>query len=327
MIGTGELSAGMMHQASFAEREHDVKKRRTRREKFLSKMDGLMPWAELEARVEPFHPKPGRGRRPYPLAVMLRVHCVQLFYNLSDPGMEDLLYESEAVRRFCGLRLLEALPDETTILNFRHLLERHELGAGLFEEINAHLAARGHRLSRGTIVDASIIDAPSSTKNREGKRDGEMHQTRKGNQWYFGMKAHIGVDAESGLAHSLVATPANGSDVTHAHRVLHGDEDEVWGDSGYQGVGKRPENKERGVQWATAMKPGRRRLLDKSGPEEAAEKRKASVRAKVEHPFLYVKRHFGYRKVRYRGLAKNTQRIALLLGFTNLLIAGRYATA
>ncbi len=316
-----------MHQASFAEREHDVKKRKTRREKFLSKMDGLIPWERLEARVEPFYPKAGRGRRPYPLRVMLRVHCVQLFYNLSDPGMEDLLYESESVRRFVGLRLLGALPDETTILNFRHLLERHRLGEGLFAEINAHLAARGHRLSRGTIVDASIVDAPSSTKNKDGERDGEMHQTKKGNQWYFGMKAHVGVDAESGLAHSLATTPANVTDVETAHAVLRGDEAEVWGDAGYQGVGKRPENEDRDVVWKTAMKPGKRRLLDKSGPAEAAEKRKASVRAKVEHPFLYVKRHFGYDKVRYRGLAKNTQRIALLLGFTNLLIAGRYATA
>ena len=316
-----------MHQGSFAEREHDAKKRTTRREKFLAKMDGLMPWMELEARIERFYPKAGRGRRPYPLGTMLRVHCVQLFYNLSDPGMEDLLYESEAVRRFVGLRLLDAMPDETTILNFRHLLERHGLGEALFEEINAHLAARGHRLSRGTIVDASIIDAPSSTKNRAGERDGEMHRTKKGNQWYFGMKAHIGVDAESGLTHGLATTAANASDVTMAHAVLHGDEASVHGDSGHQGVGKRAENKARDVEWATAMKPGKRRLLDKSGREAAVEKRKASVRAKVEHPFLYVKRHFGYDKVRYRGLAKNTQRIALLLGFTNLLIAGRYAAA
>ena len=290
-------------------------------------MDGLVPWVDLEARIKPFYPKAGRGRRPYPLVTMLRVHCVQLFYNLSDPAMEDLLYESESVRRFVGLRLLDAMPDETTILNFRHLLERHGLGEALFEEINAHLAARGHRPGRGTIVDASIIDAPSSTKNEAGERDEEMHQTRKGNQWYFGMKAHIGVDAESGLTHGLATTAANESDVVTAHAVLHGGEETVWGDSGYQGVGKRPENKDRDVDWETAMKPGKRRLLDKSGPEEAAEKRKASVRAKVEHPFLYVKRHFGYNKVRYRGLAKNTQRIALLLGFTNLLIAGRYATA
>ena len=258
---------------TFAELEYDSKKRRTRREIFLEKMEGLIPWQQLEDRIEPFYAKAGRGRRPYPLGVMLRVHCVQLFYNLSDPGMEDLLYEVESVRRFAGLRLSGPLPDETTILNFRHLLETQGLGMGLFEEINVHLASLGHRLKTGTIVDASIIDAPSSTKNRRGERDPEMHQTKKGNQWYFGMKAHIGVDAESGLAHSLATTAANA----------------------------------------------------------AAEKRKAcgqarTVRAKVEHPFLYVKRRFGYGKVRYRGLAKNTQRIALLLGFSNLLIAGRYAT-
>ena len=316
-----------MHQSSFAEREYDSKKRMTRREKFLAKMDGLMPWERLEARIEPFYAKAGRGRRPYPLGTMLRIHCVQLFYNLSDPGMEDLLYEAESVRRFAGLRLLEALPDETTILNFRHLLEKHGLGAGLFEEINAHLAARGHRLSRGTIVDASIIDAPSSTKNKDGARDPEMHQTKKGNQWYHGMKAHIGVDAETGLVHSLATTAANAADVATAHAVLHGGEAAVHGDSGYQGVGKRPENRDADVDWHTAMKPGKRRLLDKSSPEEAAEQAKASVRAKVEHPFLYVKRIFGYDKVRYRGLAKNTQRIAMLLGFTNLLMAARQATA
>ena len=315
-----------MDQATFAELEHDTKKRRTRRELFLGKMDGLIPWDRLERRIEPFYPKAGRGRRPYALGTMLRVHCVQLFYNLSDPGMEDLLYEVESVRRFVGLRLTGALPDETTILNFRHLLEKHDLGEKLFEEINGHLASRGQRLKTGTIVDASIIEAPSSTKNRKGERDPEMHQTKKGKQWYFGMKAHIGVDAASGLTHSLATTPANASDVTQAHKLLHGGETETWGDAGYQGVEKRSENRDGGVEWRVAMKPGKRRLLDKAGAAEAAEKRKASTRAKVEHPFLYMKRHFGYGKVRYRGLAKNTQRIALLLGFSNLLIAGRYAT-
>ena len=311
---------------TFAELEYDSKKRRTRREIFLEKMEGLIPWQQLEDRIEPFYPKAGRGRRPYPLGVMLRVHCVQLFYNVSDPGMEDLLYEVESVRRFAGLRLSGSLPDETTILNFRHLLETQGLGMGLFEEINTHLVSLGHRLKTGTIVDASIIDAPSSTKNRRGERDPEMHQTKKGNQWYFGMKAHIGVDAESGLAHSLATTAANAADVTQACVLLHGDETEAWGDAGYQGVDKRPENRGCDVAWQVAMKPGKRRLLDRDGAEAAAEKRKASVRAKVEHPFLYVKRRFGYGKVRYRGLAKNTQRIALLLGFSNLLIAGRYAT-
>ena len=187
---------------------------------------------------------------------MLRIHCVQLFYNLSDPGMEDLLYEVESVRRFVGLRLTEALPDETTILNFRHLLERHGLGEGLFEEINAHLASRGHRLRMGTIVDASIIDAPSSTKNRHRARDPEMPQTKKGKQWYFGMKAHIGVDAVSGLAHSLTTTAANASDVTQAGALLHGAETTAWGDAGYQGVEKRPEHRDGGVEWRVAMKAG-----------------------------------------------------------------------
>ena len=316
-----------MRQASFSELEPDAKKRTTRREKFLFKMDGLIPWSRLEARVEPFYPKAGRGRRPYPLSSMLRVHCVQLFYNLSDPGMEDLLYEVESVRRFAGLRLTGPLPDETAILHFRHLLEKHGLGEALFAEINAHLALQGHRLKTGTIVDASIIDASGSTKNKAGKRDPEMRQVKKGKQWYFGMKAHIGVDAQSGLAHSLKAASANVSDVSTAHALLHGGEERVWGDSGYQGVGKREENRAKAVDWQVAMKRGKRKLLDKAGSEEAAEHRKGSVRAKVEHPFLYVKRHFGYRKVRYRGLAKNTQRIALLLGFSNLLIAGRYAAA
>ena len=316
-----------LEQATFAELEHDLKKRRTRREVFLETMDGLVPWERLEARIEPFYPKAGRGRRPYPLSVMLRMHCVQLFYNLSDPGMEDLLYEVKSVRRFVGLRLSGALPDETTILHFRHLLETYGLGETLFEEINAHLASLGHRLSTGTIVDASLIAAPSSTKNRKGERDPEMHQTKKGNQWHFGMKAHIGVDAQSGLTHSVETTPANVSDVATAHALLHGGEEQVWGDAGYQGVDKRAENRDTDVDWEVALKPGKRRGLDKAGPEAAAERRKASVRARVEHPFLYVKRHFGYAKVRYRGLAKNTQRIAVLLGFTNLLIAGRDATA
>ena len=302
--------------------EHDGKKRKTRRERFLEKMDGLIPWEAVAGRIEPFYPKPGRGRRPYSLDTMPRVHCVQLFHNLSDPGMEDLLYEVESVRRFAGLRLTGPLPDETTILKFRHLLEKHGLGGVLFEEINAHLAAKGHGLKTGTIVDASIVDAPGSTKNKAGERDPEMHQTKKGKQWYFGMKAHIGVDSESGLTHTLATTSANGSDVAHAHLALHGDEAQVWGDAGYQGVSKRPENRDREVGWHVAMRRG----LDGDGPE-AAEKRKASVRAKVEHPFLYVKRHFGYGKEEYRGLAKNTQRIAMLPGFANLLIAGRYAAA
>ena len=224
-----------MGQPTFADLEYQGKKRRTRRELFLERMDGLIPWQSLEDRIRPFYPKAGRGRHPCPLPVMLRTHCVQLFYNLSDPGMEDLLYESDPVRRFVGLNLTEALPDETAILNFRHLLERHELGKGLLEEINAHLESQRLRLREGTIVDASIIEAPSSTKNRSGERDPEMHRTKKGNQWHFGMKAHIGVDADTGIVHSMSTTAANAHDVTEAHNLLHGGETQVWCDAGYQG--------------------------------------------------------------------------------------------
>ena len=327
-----------MDQPTFADLEYQGKKRKTRRELFLELMDGLIPWPRLEGRIRPFYPKADKGRHPYPLAVMLRIHCVQLFYNLSDPGMEDVLYESEPVRRFVGLKLSGGLPDETTILNFRHLLERHNLGQGLFEEINGHLESQGLRLREGT------IEAPSSTKNRAGERDPQMHQTKKGNQWHFGMKAHIGVDAETGLVHSMTTTGANAHDVTKAHNLLHGGETVVWGDAGYQGVDKREENLGLEVDWQVAMRPGKPRKLEpgrtwgwrwtgrwrcvqetaetEPGSAEAlAEKAKASVRAKVEHPFLKVKRIFGYWKVRYRGLGKNTQRLALLFGLGNLLTA------
>ena len=261
---------------------------------FLERMDGLIPWQLLEERLRPHYPKASRGRRPYPLAVMLRVHCAQLFYNLIDPGMEHLLYEAESVRRFVGLSLSEALPDETTSLNFRHLLERHQLGQGLFEEINTHLESQGLRLREGTIVGASIIEAPSSTKNRSGERDPEMHQTKKGNEWHFGMKVHIGVDADTGLVHSVSATAANAHDVTEAHNLLHGGETVVWCDAGYQGVHKREENLGRQVDWQVATRPGRRRRLESCSDEELAERFRASVRTKVEHPFLKVKRLFGY---------------------------------
>ena len=218
-----------MDQPTIADLEYESKKRKTRREIFLERMDALIPWEQMEERIRPFYPKAGRGRRPYELSAMVRIHCVQLFYNLSDPGMEDMLYEVESVRRFVGLKLSGPLPDETTILNFRHLLEEHELGQSLFEEINRHLESQGLRLREGTIVDASIIEAPSSTKNRAGERDPEMHQTKKGNEWRFGMKVHVGADAETGVVHSMTTTPANVHDVTEAHRLLHGGEKRVGG--------------------------------------------------------------------------------------------------
>ena len=310
-----------MYQPTFASVEFEQKKRKTRRELFLERLDALMPWEELEARIEPHYPKAGRGRRPYPLAVMLRIHVVQLCYNLSDPAMEDLLYEAESARRFCGLTLSEPIPDESTILHFRHLLERHALGAALFAAINAHLARRGLLLREGTIVDATIIEAPSSTKNRLGERDPEMHQAKKGNIWHFGMKLHIGVDADTGLVHSLSTTAANVADVTEAHRLLHGAEREAYGDAGYRGVEKRAEQPGEAVQWRVAMRPGLRRLLAPGSAEALEQRRLASLRAKVEHPFLAVKRRFGYAKVRYRGLAKNCERLTLLLGLANLLAA------
>ena len=308
----------MTEQPTFADLEFENKKHKTRRQRFLERMEELIPWERLEERIRPYYFKAERGRRPYPLSVMLRVHIVQICYNLSDPGMEDLLYEAESVRRFAGLSLSEPLPDESTILHFRHLLEKHGLGEGLFEEINRHLEAHGLRMREGTIVDATIIEAPSSTKNRTGGRDPEMRQVKKGSQYHFGMKLHIGVDSETGLVHSFATTSANVHDVTQTHRLLHGGERQVWGDAGYIGVQKREEHLELAVEWQVAMKPGQRRKLEPGDPASTGEKVKASIRAKVEHPFLDVKRLWGYAKVRYRGLAKNTQRLALLLGLSNL---------
>ncbi len=313
-----------MDQVTFSELEYENKKRKTRREKFLERMDELIPWEKLEKKIRRHYPKRGRGRPPYPLSVMLRIHCVQLFYNVSDPAMEDMLYEIESVRRFVGLKLSGPIPDETTILNFRHLLERHSLGTRLFEAINRHLADHELMLKEGTIVDASIVSAPTSTKNRDKARDPQMHQAKKGKEWHFGMKMHIGVDEALGIVHSVSTTAANVHDITEAANLLHGEEACVWGDAGYQGVHKRSEHEDRKVDWLIAVRPGKRRQLNPRSIAGRAEKAKASVRAKVEHPFRYVKRMFGYHKVRYRGLAKNTERIAVLLGFANLLIAERY---
>lgn len=314
-----------MSQLTFAEAEYDNKKHKTRRELFLERMEGLIPWKRLEKKVSRYYAKasPQGGRPAYPLPVMLRVHCLQLFYNLSDPGLEDTLYEVESMRRFAGLKL-DRIPDETTILNFRRLLERHDLGEKLFREINATLAEEGLMLKEGTIVDATIIAAPSSTKNASGKRDPEMHQTKKGNAWHFGMKMHVGVDDTLGLIHSLDTTPANEADITVAGKLLHGKEEAVWGDAGYQGIEKRQEHQERKVDWFIAMRPSMRTTLKPHAAESNLEKIKASMRAKVEHVFHRIKQMFGYAKVRYRGLAKNKNRLYLLAGFTNLLRAEPY---
>jgi IS5 family transposase len=306
-----------MDQLTFSEAEFHHKKRKTRREKFLEQMDELIPWKRLEKKIARHYPKPGNGRRPYPLSTMLRVHCMQLFYNLSDPAMEDALYEIESMRRFAGLSLSGPLPDESTILKFRHLLEKNKLGKEILKEVNLHLEREGLLLREGTIVDATIISAPTSTKNQSGKRDPEMHQTRKGNEWHFGMKMHIGVDETFGVIHSLETTPANTHDITQAEHLLHGQEDTCWGDAGYLGVDKREELADKNIEWYIAARPGKRKKM--SNVELVLEKTKASVRAKVEHPFRRIKQQFGYSKVRYRGLEKNNNRLQVLAAFSNLL--------
>lgn len=309
----------IMDQLSFTDAEYNLKKRKTRREKFLEKMDGLIPWKQLERQIRRHYAKEGNGRRPYPLTVMLRVHCMQLFYNLSDPSMEDALYEIDSMRRFAGLDVNGPIPDESTILKFRHLLEKHNLGKSIFSIISKKLQNEGLSLREGTIVDATIIDAPSSTKNKEGKRDPEMSQTKKGNEWRFGMKMHVGVDEATGCIHSVKTTSAKEHDITVADELLHGNEDRVWGDAGYVGIEHREEHKERDVNWFVAKRPGKLKTLPANSPERECEKVKSQVRAKVEHPFLWIKKMFGYNKVRYRGLQKNENRLYLLAGFYNLI--------
>jgi IS5 family transposase len=319
-------------QRSFSELEYAAKKKVTRRDRFLSEIEAVTPWSALVAEIEPFYPKgEGRGRPPIGLDRMLRMYIAQQCFGLSDEGTEDAIYDSQAIRGFVGIDLnREAAPDATTLLKFRRLLEQHQLTERIFAAINVHLAVKGLMLKEGTVVDATIIAAPSSTKNQDGKRDPEMHQTKKGNQWYFGMKAHIGADADSGLTHTLVTTPANVSDVTQAHALLHGDEQIAFGDAGYQGVEKREENRESKTRWHVALRPGKRKALTDTAQgrlEERIERAMASIRAKVEHPFHIIKNLFGLKKVRYRSLAKNTAQLFTLFGLANLLIAKRHLRA
>lgn len=316
-------------QTSFSELEYTAKKKQTRRDRFLSEIEAVTPWAELERAIAPYYPSSaGRGRPPIGLVRMLRMYVAQQCFGLSDEGAEDALYDSQAIRRFVGVDLgREAAPDATTLLNFRHLLEAHQLTESIFNTINAHLAEKGLFLREGTIVDATLIAAAPSTKNKEGKRDGEMHQVKKGNQWHFGMKAHIGVDAQSGLVHTVIGTAAHVHDITQAQALLHGDETDAFGDAGYQGVEKREENLELPVTWHVAMRPGKRKALPKTTEGELLEKiehTKASIRAKVEHPFHVVKNLFRHRKTRYKGLAKNTAQLFSLFGFANLMLARRW---
>jgi transposase, IS5 family len=320
---------GMKQQMSFAQSEYAGKKKVTRRERFLGEMERVVPWARLCAVIEPHYPQGKRGRPPIGIERMLRIYFLQQWYALADEALEDALYDSQAMRSFAGIDLgVEAVPDATTLLKFRHLLEAHNLTRAIFAEVNGLLSERKLLMREGTIVDATIIAAPSSTKNLAKARDPEMHQAKKGNQWHFGMKAHIGADAKSGLVHTVSGTAANVADIAQTHELLHGEEKEAYGDAGYLGVEKRGEILARGreVQWYVAAKRGKVKAMAEGRVKEltqAFEKAKAQVRARVEHPFHIVKNLFKHRKTRYRGLAKNMAQLHSLFALANLLIARR----
>ena len=298
--------------------------KRTRKREFLEEMQTVVPWAELVGLIAPYAPEGKKGRPPFAVESMLRVHFMQQWFTLSDPAMEEALHDIPLLREFAGLGWDTRIPDESTILRFRHLLEKHKLTDQILTLVNDLLRAKGLMLKAGTVVDATLISAPSSTKNDSGERDPQMKQSKKGNQWHFGMKAHIGVDAQSGLVHTVIGTSGNVNDVVPANSLLHGDEDTVFADSGYRGAHKRPDAKA-GVTWHIAVRPSDRKRM-KAGAKLGAildkiETCKASVRAKVEHPFRVIKRQFGHTKVRYRGLFKNTAQLKTLFALSNLWMA------
>ena len=293
--------------------------RKSKRERFLDEMEQVVPWAELQALIEPHYPKGENGRPPVGLGIMLRVYFLQQWFNLSDPGAEEGLYESPALRRFAGVDLGRApAPDESTILQFRHLLEKHDLGGAMLNTVNEYLEGRGIRITTGTIVDATIIHAPSSTKNRSGERDPEMHQTRKGKQWYFGLKAHIGVDSKQGHVHSLCTSAASVADKHMLPDLLHGEERKVWGDGAYQGQGEAIRRAAAQAQDMTSHRVKYKDFVDEL--QKAKNRVKARVRAKVEHPFRILKRIFGFEKVRYRGIQKNHHRLCASFALVNLYL-------
>jgi IS5 family transposase len=295
--------------------------KKTRKQVFLEQMEQVVPWAALVERIAPYYPEGRTGRPPFSLLTMLRIHFLQQWFTLSDPGMEEAFFDTPLYREFAQLEEFARLPDESTILRFRHRLEKHKLAEQILLTVNELLTERGLLLKAGTAVDATLIAAPTSTKNKNRARDPEMHSSKKGNQWYFGMKAHIGVDADSGLVHTVRATAGHVSDIAEANSLLHGRERVAFGDAGYQGVEKRPDATA-DVTWHVAMRPGKRKALNKQNEADAmidqAEKLKAGIRAKVEHPFRVVKRQFGFVKVRYRGLKKNTAQLFTLFALSNL---------
>jgi IS5 family transposase len=311
-----------MSQLSFATLDHRNKKKQTKRERFLAEMDAVVPWAALLGLIEPHYPKAGNGRRPYPLAVMLRIYFLQQWYQLSDPGAEEALYDIHSMRAFAGLELgRDAIPDETTILNFRHLLEAHDLTKAIFEAVSAHLQDKGAMLRGGTIMDATLIAASPSTKNKEQRRDPEMSQSKKGNQWYFGMKAHIGVDAKSGLVHTAGVTTGKVHDAKVMDNLIREDDRAVFADKGYVNEKKKRAARAAGVFWGVKEKPKGKRKLSSS--QKKRNRKHGAIRAKVEHVFRVLKCQFGYRKVRYRGIAKNGAQVFALLALANLYLSRR----
>jgi transposase, IS5 family len=313
-------------QPSFTDAEYSQRRRVTRREEFLTMMDQVIPWREWVGLVEPVYYNKARGRRPVPIETMLRMYLLQVWFHLSDEAVEDQINDSYAMRQFMGLDFTVAqVPDATTLLHFRHLLEKHELGQAMFAALNRLFEASGWIMRGGSVVDATIIAAPSSTKNRGQARDPEMHQTRKGNQWYFGMKAHIGVDAGTGYVHTVTATGANVHDLDQTARLVRGDDQVVYADAGYAGVEKRPDiaGDEHlcAVEFRVAARKGVLKTMP--GPDRQVESGKASVRAKVEHPFLILKRDFSFAKTRYRGLAKNLNHLHIAFASANLLMRAR----
>lgn len=320
-----------MNQMSFSDMEYSGRKRVTKKEKFLGAMNDIIPWADWVNKILPYYPKGKRGRPPRGIEVMLRMYLLQIWFNLSDEGLEDAIYDSYAMRNFVGINFLEEQsPDATTLLKFRHLLEKHHLGEAIFNDIKERLQQAGLMMRGGTIVDATIIHSTSSTKNKEGKRDPEMHQTKKGNQWYHGMKVHTGVDCGSGYVHTITGTAANVHDVVEAPKLLRPDDEVAYGDSGYLGLPTRPEvladeNLSK-IEFRINRRPSSLNVktdYDGINWEKVIEHQKSSVRCKVEHPFLIVKRQFGYCKTAYRGIAKNMNRFHMLFGCANLLMCIR----
>jgi IS5 family transposase len=330
IIKESKRRKGGMNQRSFSDLEYSLRKRRTRREEFLRIMEEIIPWEEWVAYIRPYYPSGKRGRPPLGIEKMLRMYLLQCWFNLSDEGMEDAIYDSYAFRSFLKINFVdEQAPDATTLLKFRHLLEEHDIGEVFFRAISETLERSGHMMRGGTIVDATVIEAPSSTKNAEKKRDPEMCQTKKGNEWHFGMKCHIGVDAGSGYVHSLETTAANVHDVTKASELIREDDEVVYGDAGYLGLEKREEIREKthfaGIDYRINRRVGSVQKVPVGfiNWEKGIERGKSSVRSKVEHPFLIIKRYFGYGRTVYRGLAKNTHRLQVLFASANLLMCAR----